>query len=1039
MIPGSANPLLLAADAAAGAYSIPRSLRFNAPDSSFLSRTPASAGNRKKWTWAGWVKRTNLSDGALFHSPNTTSGTAHTWCNFSGDTLNFYDYTGSAYNFLRQTSQVFRDPSAWYHLVFVVDSDNGTASSRARIFVNGVEVTTWASTSTAASGFSTAWNNNTLHQISSQTQYLNAYLADIWFLDGLTPATTTRTVNGVTETILTDFGEFDATTGVWNPKAYTGSVSGNSFHLDFADNSNNTASTLGKDTSGNGNNWTPVNLQAGPNGTDSWSGIFDGGANYLSLSSAAALSGTGNFTLECWIKPIAYSGQDNCIYETRGGSGWVLFINSSGYLQAYDTTGSLSSASTQIVSLNVWQHIAFVQHSNTYKFFINGTLCGSFASGGFSAATALRIGTRSDGTNSFRGLISNFRTVSGTAIYTASFTVPSSPLTSVSGTTLLTLQNSTFLDNSANSYSITANGTARVSALSPFEPNEQTDSLVDSPTNGSASSGGDAGGTVVGNYATLNPLQATNSTLTDGNLRATSSSGLAITQATFGISSGKWYWEWLIVTEQNASYSTPRFGVCTANLKPGDNDNTSSEAWTVFSYIGGLSTSSNGTGNVGTLTGPPANWSNNDLVMIAVDYDAGKLWMGRNGTWFNGWNAVSGTNFVFNNLSLTKILFPFTHVAGGAVVYANFGARPFAYAAPAGFKSLNTANLPTSTILKGSDYFDTKLYTGNGSTQTISGLAFSPDLVWIKKRSAAADHNLVDSVRVGTRPYLLYPNLTNAENTTYANSVQSLDTTGFTVGSDSDVNASSASISAWCWDAGTSTVSNTAGSITSTVRANASAGFSIVTYTGNGTAGATVGHGLGAAPSMIIVKSRDATAGYLNWGVYHSAIGNTNALYLNTTAAQSTDINEWNNTSPTSTVFTLGFSSGNGHNINNQKYVCYCFSPVSGYSSAFSYTGNASVDGPMVNLGFRPRLILYKNATTAGTNWILVDTARDTYNVLTAGLRPNLSNAEAAPDTMDILSNGFKMRDSGQQGNASGATIIGFAWAENPFSIARAR
>jgi hypothetical protein len=243
---------------------------------------------------------------------------------------------------------------------------------------------------------------------------------------------------------------------------------------------------------------------------------------------------------------------------------------------------------------------------------------------------------------------------------------------------------------------------------------------------------------------------------------------------------------------------------------------------------------------------------------------------------------------------------------------------------------------------------------------------------------------------------------------------------------------------AWTWDAGSSTVTNTAGSITSSVRANASAGFSVVTYTGNATAGATIGHGLGVAPGMIIIKNRDDGGTY--WVTYHSSLGGTKALALNLTDSVLTNSLPFNNTNPTSTVFSVGgggaFSYSN--NQSSENHVAYCFAPVAGYSSFGSYTGNGSADGPFVYTGFRPRWIVFKRTSTT-SNWSIFDTSRGTYNSNTPELTANTSNAEAAVSgRVDILSNGFKLR-ANIFPNDSATTFIYAAFAESPFSYSRAR
>jgi hypothetical protein len=333
---------------------------------------------------------------------------------------------------------------------------------------------------------------------------------------------------------------------------------------------------------------------------------------------------------------------------------------------------------------------------------------------------------------------------------------------------------------------------------------------------------------------------------------------------------------------------------------------------------------------------------------------------------------------------------------------------------------------------------DVRLYTGTGSSLTpTSTLGFNPDLIWIKSRSAATDHALYDAVR-GAQARL-ESNTADAE-VTSDGGVTAFNSAGFTVGTLAQVNTSSATYAAWAWDAGSSTVTNTSGSISSQVRANASAGFSIVTYTGTG-ANATVGHGLGVSPSLLIIKSRGTAR---NWIVWHSAFGaagSTDYLYLNSTLEKGGDGGDfwWNTTVPSSTVFSLGSSVA--VNESTVNYVAYCFAPVAGYSSFGSYTGNGSADGPFVYTGFRPRWVMVKNSTSNGggnSSWLLVDTARGDYNVVNSFLLANTTGAEGSVGYLDILSNGFKLRATGDRVNAS-ATYIYAAFAENPFQYARAR
>jgi len=347
------------------------------------------------------------------------------------------------------------------------------------------------------------------------------------------------------------------------------------------------------------------------------------------------------------------------------------------------------------------------------------------------------------------------------------------------------------------------------------------------------------------------------------------------------------------------------------------------------------------------------------------------------------------------------------------------------------------------TINKGSDYFGVLTYTGDGAaSKTVvdtSAVTFQPDFVWIKGRSGATDHALYDAVRGTTKD--LVSNSTAAE-TTQSTGLTSFVNGGFTIGNLAKLNTSGATYTAWCWKANGAGSSNTSGSITSTVSVNATAGFSVVTYTGTG-ANATVGHGLGVAPKMIIVKNRsNGGAGDGAWQVYHTSIGAANYLVLNTTAASAAGSTRWQSTTPTSSVFYIGATGS----VNNsaENYVAYCWAEIEGFSKFGSYTGNGSADGPFSYLGFRPKFILYKNITNATYgDWQIYDTSRSTYNLTALNLFPNLTNVEydgaASSIGFDLLSNGFKVRTSNASRNNSGNTFIFAAFAENPFKNANAR
>ena len=326
-------------------------------------------------------------------------------------------------------------------------------------------------------------------------------------------------------------------------------------------------------------------------------------------------------------------------------------------------------------------------------------------------------------------------------------------------------------------------------------------------------------------------------------------------------------------------------------------------------------------------------------------------------------------------------------------------------------------------IDKSDDYFNTVLYTGNGSTQSITGVGFQPEWTWIKCRSDARNHQAYDVVRGATKQ--IYPNLTNAEDTDVS-SLTSFDSDGFSLGSAGAVNVSGQTLVAWNWLAGGTGVSNTQGSIASTVSANTTSGFSIVSYTGTGS-NATVGHGLGVAPKMVIVKNRNTTNG---WEVYHASLGATKVILLNSTEAEQTSSSSWNNTSPTTLVFSVGRAAGTTGSGN--PLIAYCFAEKKGFSKFGSYTGNGSTDGTFVYTGFKPAFVIIKRTNTTG-EWGMFDNKRDSFNVATKELKANASDAEEVNGAIDFLSNGFKLKATSAFMNASGSTYIYMCFAENPF------
>jgi hypothetical protein len=560
-----------------------------------------------------------------------------------------------------------------------------------------------------------------------------------------------------------------------------------------------------------------------------------------------------------------------------------------------------------------------------------------------------------------------------------------------------------------------------------------TDNLVDSPTQYGHDYG--LGGEVVGNYCTLNPLNKNSGvTVSNGNLTF---SGASVNQGitgTIAVSTGKWYYEASLVT---ISGTAPMLGFVI------------SQGWDlgyVGNFGGGYAYEAGGTrytnGGASAYSGA-SSYTVGDIIGVALDLTAGTLTYYKNGV---------SQGVAFSGLSGTFLP---ALSAQTNTWNVNFGQRAWAYAPPAGFNALTTKNFARpavgSAAAAPNQFFDTVLYTGNGTTQSISSLNFQPDFVWTKRRDGGYVHGLWDSVR-GVGKHLMSSH-TNAEITNDPDGyLSSFNSNGFTLiaGANSSAtwNLNTSPYVAWCWRAGGAAVSNASGTITSSVSANTASGFSVVTYTGNGTAGATVGHGLGVAPNLIIWKKRSATSNWFVWSKSMDvATGVTGWLYLNATNAQQTSgsTNEYPTykVDPTSTLITLnGTGSSNGVNDSSATYVAYCWTEIAGFSKFGSWTNNNSNDGTFVYLGFKPAFVMLKNTDNVET-WYIIDAKRPGYNVAAGSgsfLVPNSSGAEgvgnAGTATVDFVSNGFKIRTSNP---ASGEISFGtrnyvyMAFAEKPF------
>ena len=332
---------------------------------------------------------------------------------------------------------------------------------------------------------------------------------------------------------------------------------------------------------------------------------------------------------------------------------------------------------------------------------------------------------------------------------------------------------------------------------------------------------------------------------------------------------------------------------------------------------------------------------------------------------------------------------------------------------------------------------NTKLYTGTGANQSITGVGFKPDMNWCKTRTSGGyNHVIVDIVRGVSK--IIRPNLTNDEDT-FTNALTSFNSDGFSLGADTngEHNKNGDSFVSWNFKAGSAGSANTAGSINSTVSVNTTAGFSIVKWVGTVATPQTIGHGLGSIPKVFIVKNLDRA---VSWKMYHHVIGNTKAMTLDTTVAESgADNGFWNNTTPTNAVFSTGNGAGYTTGGIAENYITYCFAEKQGYSKFGSYVGNGNVNGTFIYTGFKPSFILRKRTDDVGA-WLMQDNKRPGSNRVVADslptdqnvLRANETSAEEYNNELDMLSNGFKLRADNSFGNSSGATYIYMAFAEAP-------
>lgn len=770
---------------------------------------------------------------------------------------------------------------------------------------------------------------------------------------------------------------------------------------------------------------------------------------YLSRTPASA-GNRQKWTFACWLK----KGKNNIsqsIFSNSTATEAFRFDSDTLYFYSDSGNNGLMTTNAVLRDPSAWYHVLLsvdttqATAANRANIYINGVLqtlnLDTRPTQNYNtllnSATALQIG----GPTYFDGYLADIHFIDGQALTPSSFTEVSATTGQLIpkaysgsfGTNGFWLK---FSDNSAAT--ATTLGKDYSGNSNNWTPNNLSvtagagnDSLVDTPTSYGTDTG--AGGEVRGNYCTLNPLSVTAGTFTNGNLEYVGPSSFRRANGTTSVSSGKWYWEVTALAASRDSAYNNRYNGWGIGLSTTFN---SSDLAPVDCFIY-------------WDTGQYQNWSSttvtansvaaNDVLGFALNLDANTITVTRNGS--------TVVNAVTLGVSAGTVLTPF-HLSYDATYSRsafNFGQRPWANTPPAGFKALCDTNLPAPVVAKPSTVMDVLTWTGTGGSRTFTGLGFSPDLVWGKARSVAGyNHQLFDVVRGTGSTKDLSSSLTAAEGsaTTDAASygyLSSFTSDGFgtTTGSVNNAywNGSSTTYVAWCFDAGSNTVSNTQGSITTSVRASASSGFAVITgSTPSSTTNFSFGHNLGIAPSLVIYK-HTAVSG--NWHVYHRNGGGNN-YNLNSTAGPANS-GLWSGLDPTSTLITIPSTI---ISANSSAFVCYAWAPVAGYSSFGSYVGNGSADGPFVFTGMRPRWIMIKRTDVdVSSHWIIWDAARDSFNAAQSYLLPNDSLAEGttAAVAIDFLSSGFKLRNSSTNQNTSNGTYIYAAFAESPFQYARAR
>jgi hypothetical protein len=778
---------------------------------------------------------------------------------------------------------------------------------------------------------------------------------------------------------------------------------------------------------------------------------FDGAGDALRVADHADLRfGTGAFTIECFVYFNSFDDTYPSIISkyTGGTASWIMRVKSNGKAIFYSAVsgGSNNESSTDPIKLKKWHHIAMVREgtgSNQAKMYVDGKLVVTATDNtDYTDTQEVTIGAQNaSNSNVLNGFMSNVRIIKGTALYTSEFSPPTRALTNATNTKLLCCQSPTSATAAAviPSGSITVAGNPTVTTFNPINTNINT-----------------VRGQETG-YATWNPLSNKGVVTTSGgNLVAdTVENGNGWTLSTIPMTSGKYYCEMNFEGEMSHNTNFNYIGIVPTDIAQ------SYTGLDIFRGLGALSIESNSSkvrASIGTGSGATqSDWNTSigydesSTIGIAIDCDTPRVKF-----YVDGKDVGTFPYTMAGNKSWVVFCNDWASGYQDFEKYIlNAGQKPFKFPPPDGFQPMNLSTVqPEKVIARPDQYVGVTIYTGNGSTQTISGLNHKPDLVWLKSRTAGGgsirNNVIVDSVR-GKNDYgyrNLYPNLSdqqyNVPNVS-ASSVTSLNSKGFDIGGNANTNHNTATYVAWCWKAGgdkntfnvddvgyasAAAAGLTAGTLTiSGASVGTKQGFSIIKYAGSAS-DSTFPHGLTQAPDFYIIKCLDV--GAEQWRVYHSSLGADYALTLNTTAEKSDSNLYFNDTEPTSTVASV-YAGYDGVNNSGRNYIAYLWHDVPGLQKFGSYEGNESTNGPFIELGFCPAIVMVRNADESNNDWKIYDGTRNPHNAVTQVLYPNSNSTEDANTGLDFLSNGFKLRDNGSAQNGA-ETIVYAAWAEAPMA-----